>query len=103
MFSWQGLGIAIDYFLQLGHKDVQAVVPLFVQSKDDPIPPAMHTDILETLNRNGHIVFIPNHLYDAEHILSIAMDKNAVVISNTRFGDFYYRNPQIAPFLQDKK
>ena len=62
----------------------------------------MNPEILQTLNKDGHIVFTPNKVYDDEMILAIAVDKNAVVISNDRFREFY-NDPKIGPFLQGFK
>ena len=104
MFSCRGLQIAVDYFTELGHRDIVVVVPRKRKSpKEDLEIPNMNPEILEDLEKKDQVVYVSNKVYDDETILELAIRKNAVVISNDQFRDLKGVNPRFANYLKRNK
>ena len=102
MFSCRGLIIAVEFFIKLGHVDVKVVVPRFRRSVQTSEVPTMNPELLDDLNERGHLVYSPSKVYDDEIILTIAIENNAVVVSNDRFRDFY-QDPKMKRFFKSYK
>ena len=104
MFSCRGLQIAVDYFTELGHRDIVVVVPRKRQSpKEDLEIPNMNPEILTDLDKKGQLVYVSNKVYDDESILELAIRKNAVAISNDQFRDLKDANPRFANYINNNK
>ena len=93
--------LAIDYFTNLGHTDVKAIVPRFRRSTKDSDMPTMNPELLDILDQRDQLVWTPNQVYDDDIILKLAVKKNAVVVSNDRYRDF--GDPAIKSYLKDLK
>ena len=98
-FSCRGLIIAIDYFISLGNTDVKAVVPRFRQSRKNFNMPTKEPELLDFLIKSDQLVLSQTRLFDDETILSIAMRKNSLIVSNDRFKD-WYKDATIKAFLK---
>lgn len=60
----------IDYFIQRGHKDITAFVPLWRTYKPRPEYPISDQNILNELKESGHLVFTPSRRLTKKFISS---------------------------------
>ncbi|GFR05553.1 probable ribonuclease ZC3H12C [Trichonephila clavata] len=94
-FSCRGIKIAIDHFLQKGHVDVTAFVPLY--RRHNKFGPVLTTDqfLLEELAKQQRVVFTPSRrlnnrrvtCYDDRFIVDLATSTGGVILSNDNYRD----------------
>ena len=60
MFSCRGIELCVQYFLDLGHKDVVALVPQWRQCRPTPQFPMTGQEILHKLHNDGHLEYTPS-------------------------------------------
>ena len=88
-FSVKGLQIAIDYFKNLGHKDIKVVIPRYRLSQNDD------RELMKRLEDDKHLVLTPSRIirgkrvtsYDDRYIIDIAVQTGGVILSNDQYRD----------------
>ena len=104
VFSCRALKIVIEYFNNLGHTNVKCVVPEFRRSTKLSDRPTMNPEILDELKENDEIIFTASRVYDDDILIQMAVQTNAVIVSNDKFRDFAnYKNPAVVAYLNDNK
>ncbi|GFY59693.1 probable ribonuclease ZC3H12C [Trichonephila inaurata madagascariensis] len=94
-FSCRGLKIAIDYFLQKGHENVTAFVPLHRLERKNYYPFATDHFLLEELEKLGRVVCTPSRIvndrrvtcYEGRFIVDLATLTGGVIVSNDKYRD----------------
>lgn len=91
-FSVKGLQIAIDYFIERGHK-VVAFVPQYRQKHNQ----TTDANLLKALEYKGYVVFTPSREvngrritpYDDRYIIQYAAACEGIVVSNDNYRDLF--------------
>ncbi|XP_055836811.1 NEDD4-binding protein 1-like [Episyrphus balteatus] len=104
-FSVKGLKICLDYFTKMGY-EVKAVVPQYRLQKQKSSNPGE----LETLHREGKIVFTPcknlpgksSTSYDDRFILQLASELDAAVVSNDNYRDLLNENAALKKIIENR-
>jgi ribonuclease ZC3H12 len=68
VFSCKGIQIAVDFFLKRGHK-VKAMLPRFRRGNSDKKCPSYLPEILDTLDKEGHLTYTPSRFVDNKLII----------------------------------
>ena len=85
-FSSKGIKIAVDYFLERGHR-VEAFVPRFRRGKTTPPNPTIDAEILDDLHHRGILKYTKSCSYDDRVIVEAAVHHNGIIVSNDRYRD----------------
>lgn len=88
----------MDYFLERGHTDIKAFVPLFRRLNRATQNP----EILDELAQKGYLVHTPSRYlngdlivpYDDRFILRAAQHFNAIIVSNDNYLDVKIEQPE---------
>ena len=91
VFSCRGIQMVVDFFIKRGHNKIAAFVPQFRQKAGQ----VKDKQILEKLEKAGHIVFTPSRevgnkritSYDDTFILDYAAKYDGLVITRDNFRD----------------
>ena len=110
MFSCQGIKIVVDYFLGRGHTDVMAIVPRFRRGKFDKECPTINPEILDDLEKNNNLTYSPSRYvdgklfcpYDDRFIIKLAVEFNAVIVSNDNYRDLMLENSEWKSWISSK-
>ncbi|XP_046560326.1 probable ribonuclease ZC3H12C [Haliotis rubra] len=94
VFSCKGIQIAVDYFLDRGHK-VTVFVPEWRKYRNYHDNKIRDQDILLQLEESEHLVFTPSRRiqgrlvvsYDDRYILGLAEKEDSVILSNDQYRD----------------
>ncbi|XP_041971640.1 uncharacterized protein LOC121727725 isoform X2 [Aricia agestis] len=97
IFSVKGLKICIDYFLQRGH-----VVKAFVPHFRCKYGKSTDGKLLDSLERQGHVVYTPSRevqgrmitSYDDRYIIQCAAEFDGVIVSGDNYRDLMNENPR---------
>lgn len=101
-YSCKGIKICVEYFLNRGHTQVTAFVPLFRRHCKRGIYPTIDEEILEELEKTQHVVFTPSRrvegksyaCYDDRFIVELAASNGGVILSNDNFKDLLDVSPE---------
>ena len=110
VFSCRGIKLAVDHFLQRGHRQIKALLPRFRRGNSDKDCPTIHPEILDELEQSGFLTYTPSRYvenklilpYDDRFILKAACHYNAIIVSNDNYRDLTPENPDWKR-LVDKK
>ncbi|XP_071092517.1 NEDD4-binding protein 1-like isoform X1 [Haliotis cracherodii] len=94
IFSCKGIQIAVDYFLDRGHK-VTVFIPEWRKYRNYHDNKIRDQDILLRLEESEHLVFTPSRKiqgklvasYDDRYILGLAEKEDSVILSNDQYRD----------------
>lgn len=110
MFSCLGIKIAVDYFVERGHKQITAFVPAWRKETNNPNNQISDPHILKELEEKGHLVFTPSRRtdrkrilpYDDRFIVRLAMETNGIILSNDYFRDLLRENEQWRDTIENR-
>ncbi|XP_017331858.1 ribonuclease ZC3H12A [Ictalurus punctatus] len=95
VFSCRGIELAVNYFLERGHRNITVFVPSW--RKEQPRPDVLISDqhILAELERRKIVVFTPSRrvggkrvvCYDDRFIVKLAYDLDGIIVSNDTYRD----------------
>ncbi|XP_035248869.1 probable ribonuclease ZC3H12C [Anguilla anguilla] len=110
VFSCQGIKLAVDWFLERGHKDVTVFVPAW--RKEQSRPDALITDqeILRRLEKEKILVFTPSRrvqgrrvvCYDDRFIVKLAYESDGIIVSNDNYRDLANEKPEWKKFIDER-
>uniref|UniRef100_A0A672HXD3 Zinc finger CCCH-type containing 12A n=1 Tax=Salarias fasciatus TaxID=181472 RepID=A0A672HXD3_SALFA len=110
VFSCQGIQLAVDWFLDRGHRDVTVFVPAW--RKEQSRPDALITDqeILRRLEKEKILVFTPSRrvqgrrvvCYDDRFIVKLAYESDGIIVSNDNYRDLANEKPEWKKFIDER-
>ncbi|CAL8401778.1 unnamed protein product [Boreogadus saida] len=110
VFSCRGIQLAIEWFLEKGHRDITVFVPTW--RKEQSRPDALITDqeILRRLEKEKLLVFTPSRrvqgrrvvCYDDRFIVKLAYDSDGVIVSNDNYRDLQNEKPEWKTFIEER-
>ncbi|KFQ42884.1 putative ribonuclease ZC3H12C, partial [Nestor notabilis] len=110
VFSCRGIKLAVDWFLERGHKDVTVFVPAW--RKEQSRPDALITDqeILRKLEKEKILVFTPSRrvqgrrvvCYDDRFIVKLAFESDGIIVSNDNYRDLANEKPEWKKFIDER-
>ncbi|KAM4608236.1 putative ribonuclease ZC3H12C [Polymixia lowei] len=110
VFSCQGIQLAVDWFLERGHRDVTVFVPAW--RKEQSRPDALITDqeILRRLEKEKILVFTPSRrvqgrrvvCYDDRFIVKLAYESDGIIVSNDNYRDLANEKPEWKKFIDER-
>lgn len=99
-FSCGGILLAVQYFIDRGHKEITVFVPSWRKEASKPESPIADQDILLHLEKEGQLVFTPSKrigerrivCYDDRFIVKLAATNAGVIVSNDNYRDLVNEN-----------
>ncbi|KAK3530463.1 hypothetical protein QTP86_024379, partial [Hemibagrus guttatus] len=118
VFSCQGIQLAVDWFLERGHKDITVFVPAWrkEQSRPDALITGKSTahmlyqEILRRLEKDKILVFTPSRrvqgrrvvCYDDRFIVKLAYESDGIIVSNDNYRDLAVEKPEWKKFIDER-
>ncbi|KAJ1113697.1 hypothetical protein NDU88_001939 [Pleurodeles waltl] len=110
VFSCRGIRLAVDWFLERGHKDITVFVPAW--RKEQSRPDALITDqeVLRKLEKEKILVFTPSRrvqgrrvvCYDDRFIVKLAFESDGIIVSNDNYRDLANEKPEWKKFIDER-
>uniref|UniRef100_A0A3Q3X4A9 C3H1-type domain-containing protein n=1 Tax=Mola mola TaxID=94237 RepID=A0A3Q3X4A9_MOLML len=110
VFSCQGIQLAVDWFLERGHRDITVFVPAW--RKEQSRPDTLITDqaILRRLEKDKILVFTPSRrvqgrrvvCYDDRFIVKLAYESDGIIVSNDNYRDLANEKPEWKKFIDER-
>ncbi|CAL8267262.1 unnamed protein product [Lota lota] len=110
VFSCQGIQLAVDWFLERGHRDITVFVPAW--RKEQSRPDALITDqeILRRLEKDKILVFTPSRrvqgrrvvCYDDRFIVKLAYESEGIIVSNDNYRDLANERLEWKRFIDER-
>ncbi|XP_055727761.1 probable ribonuclease ZC3H12C [Salvelinus fontinalis] len=110
VFSCHGIQLAVDWFLQRGHRDITVFVPAW--RKEQSRPDALITDqeILRRLEKDKILVFTPSRrvqgrrvvCYDDRFIVKLAYESDGIIVSNDNYRDLANEKTEWKKFIDER-
>ncbi|XP_058147715.1 probable ribonuclease ZC3H12B isoform X2 [Dasypus novemcinctus] len=109
-FSCRGIQLAVDWFLDKGHKDITVFVPAWRKEQSRPDAPITDQDILHKLEKEKILVFTPSRrvqgrrvvCYDDRFIVKLAFDSDGIIVSNDNYRDLQVEKPEWKKFIEER-
>ena len=110
VFSCLGIQLAVDYFVERGHKSITAFVPAWRKETSNPNNYITDREILLDLEQKGHLVFTPSRRtdrkrilpYDDRFIVRLAVETNGIILSNDYFRDLLKENEEYRDTIENR-
>nr|XP_057939064.1 probable ribonuclease ZC3H12C [Doryrhamphus excisus] len=110
VFSCHGIQLAVDWFLEQGHRDITVFVPAW--RKEQSRPDALITDqeVLRQLEKDKILVFTPSRrvqgrrvvCYDDRFIVKLAYESDGIIVSNDNYRDLANEKPEWKKFIDQR-
>ncbi|XP_032993387.1 probable ribonuclease ZC3H12B [Lacerta agilis] len=109
-FSCRGIQLAVDWFLEKGHKDITVFVPTWRKEQSRPDAPITDQDILHKLEKEKILVFTPSRrvqgrrvvCYDDRFIVKLACESDGIIVSNDNYRDLQNEKPEWKKFVEER-
>ncbi|KAK7147959.1 hypothetical protein R3I94_010475 [Phoxinus phoxinus] len=110
VFSCRGIELAVNYFLDRGHRNITVFVPSWRKEQPRPDVPISDQHILEELERKKFLVFTPSRrigrkrvvCYDDRFIIKLAHDLDGIIVSNDTYRDLQSERPEWKRCIEEK-
>ncbi|XP_061106140.1 probable ribonuclease ZC3H12B isoform X2 [Conger conger] len=110
VFSCRGIKLAVDWFLEKGHKDITVFVPAWRKEQSRPDAPITDQEILRKLEKEKILVFTPSRrvqgrrvvCYDDRFIVKLACDSDGIIVSNDNYRDLQNEKPEWKRFIEER-
>ncbi|ROI27683.1 putative ribonuclease ZC3H12B [Anabarilius grahami] len=110
LFSCLGIQLAVDWFLEKGHKDITVFVPAWRKEQSRPDAPIKDQEILRKLEKEKILVFTPSRrvqgrrvvCYDDRFIVKLACDSDGIIVSNDNYRDLQNEKPEWKKFIEER-
>ncbi|XP_016143728.1 probable ribonuclease ZC3H12B isoform X1 [Sinocyclocheilus grahami] len=110
VFSCLGIQLAVDWFLEKGHKDITVFVPAWRKEQSRPDAPIKDQEILRKLEKEKILVFTPSRrvqgrrvvCYDDRFIVKLACDSDGIIVSNDNYRDLQNEKPEWKKFIEER-
>ncbi|KAG7336146.1 hypothetical protein KOW79_000839 [Hemibagrus wyckioides] len=102
VFSCRGIELAVNYFLERGHRNITVFVPSWRKEQPRPDVPISDQHILAELERRKIVVFTPSRrvggkrvvCYDDRFIVKLAYELDGIIVSNDTYRDLQCERPE---------
>ncbi|XP_060725974.1 ribonuclease ZC3H12A [Tachysurus vachellii] len=102
VFSCRGIELAVNYFLERGHRNITVFVPSWRKEQPRPDVPISGQHILAELERRKIVVFTPSRrvggrrvvCYDDRFIVKLACELDGIIVSNDTYRDLQCERPE---------
>uniref|UniRef100_A0A8D0HDW5 Zinc finger CCCH-type containing 12B n=1 Tax=Sphenodon punctatus TaxID=8508 RepID=A0A8D0HDW5_SPHPU len=109
-FSCRGIQLAVDWFLEKGHKDITVFVPAWRKEQSRPDAPITDQEILRKLEKEKILVLTPSRrvqgrrvvCYDDRFIVKLAYDSDGIIVSNDNYRDLQNEKPEWKKFIEER-
>uniref|UniRef100_A0A8C3AID6 C3H1-type domain-containing protein n=1 Tax=Cyclopterus lumpus TaxID=8103 RepID=A0A8C3AID6_CYCLU len=110
VFSCQGIQLAVDWFLDRGHRDITVFVPAWRKEQSRPDALITDQDILRRLEKEKILVFTPSRrvqgrrvvCYDDRFIVKLAYESEGIIVSNDNYRDLGNEKPEWKKFIDER-
>ncbi|XP_021322483.1 endoribonuclease ZC3H12A [Danio rerio] len=110
VFSCRGIELAVNYFLDRGHRNITVFVPSWRKEQPRPDVPISDQHILGELERKKFLVFTPSRrvggkrvvCYDDRFIVKLAHDLDGIIVSNDTYRDLQSERPEWKRFIEER-
>ncbi|OCT67427.1 probable ribonuclease ZC3H12B [Xenopus laevis] len=110
VFSCRGIQLAVEWFLEKGHKDITVFVPAWRKEQSRPDAPITEQEILRKLEKEKILVFTPSRrvqgrrvvCYDDRFIVKLAFDSDGIIVSNDNYRDLQNEKPEWKKFIEER-
>ncbi|XP_044161556.1 probable ribonuclease ZC3H12B [Bufo gargarizans] len=110
VFSCRGIQLAVEWFLEKGHKDITVFVPAWRKEQSRPDAPITDQEILRKLEKEKILVFTPSRrvqgrrvvCYDDRFIVKLAFDSDGIIVSNDNYRDLQNEKPEWKKFIEER-
>ncbi|KAJ8266463.1 hypothetical protein GJAV_G00130720 [Gymnothorax javanicus] len=110
VFSCRGIQLAVDWFMEKGHKDITVFVPAWRKEQSRPDAPITDQEILRKLEKAKILVFTPSRrvqgrrvvCYDDRFIVKLACDSDGIIVSNDNYRDLQNEKPEWKRFIDER-
>ncbi|XP_072300290.1 probable ribonuclease ZC3H12C [Eucyclogobius newberryi] len=110
VFSCQGIQLAVDWFLERGHRDITVFVPAWRKEQSRPDAPITEQEILRRLEKQKILVFTPSRrvqgrrvvCYDDRFIVKLAHESDGIIVSNDNYRDLANEKPEWKRFIDER-
>ncbi|XP_059035871.1 probable ribonuclease ZC3H12C isoform X2 [Mustela lutreola] len=110
VFSCRGIKLAVDWFLERGHKDVTVFVPAWRKEQSRPDAVITDQEILRKLEKEKILVFTPSRrvqgrrvvCYDDRFIVKLAFESDGIIVSNDNYRDLANEKPEWKKFIDER-
>ncbi|KAF7708712.1 ribonuclease ZC3H12A [Silurus meridionalis] len=102
VFSCHGIELAVNYFLERGHRNITVFVPSWRKEQPRPDVPISDQHILAELEKRKIVVFTPSRrvggkrvvCYDDRFIVKLAYELDGIIVSNDTYRDLQSERPE---------
>ncbi|KAK9960392.1 hypothetical protein ABG768_008252 [Culter alburnus] len=110
VFSCRGIELAVNYFLDRGHRNITVFVPSWRKEQPRPDVPISDQHILEELERKKFLVFTPSRriggkrvvCYDDRFIVKLAHELDGIIVSNDTYRDLQSERPEWKRCIEER-
>ena len=110
VFSCRGIGIAVDWFLQHGHREITVFVPQWRKEASKTNSPIINQEVLRRLEDDHFLKWTPARIirgrrvtcYDDRYIVQLASENDGVIVSNDAFRDLENECPEFKKVIEQR-
>ncbi|XP_043913637.1 probable ribonuclease ZC3H12B [Protopterus annectens] len=110
VFSCRGIQLAVEWFLEKGHKDITVFVPAWRKEQSRPDAPITDQEVLRRLEKEKILVFTPSRrvqgrrvvCYDDRFIVKLACESDGIIVSNDNYRDLQNEKPEWKKFIEER-
>ncbi|KAM9852336.1 endoribonuclease ZC3H12A isoform 2-T2 [Aulostomus maculatus] len=110
VFSCRGIQLAVNFFLDRGHKTITVFVPTWRKEQPRPDAPINDKHILMELEKQKIMVFTPSRrvrgkrvvCYDDRYIVKLAHESHGVIVSNDTYRDLQGERPEWKKCIEER-
>ncbi|CDQ69506.1 unnamed protein product [Oncorhynchus mykiss] len=110
VFSCHGIQLAVDWFLERGHRDITVFVPAWRKEQSRPDTLITDQEILRHLEKDKILVFTPSRrvqgrrvvCYDDRFIVKLAYESDGIIVSNDNYRDLANEKPEWKKFIDER-
>uniref|UniRef100_A0A8C7ZUT7 Zinc finger CCCH-type containing 12A n=1 Tax=Oryzias sinensis TaxID=183150 RepID=A0A8C7ZUT7_9TELE len=110
VFSCLGIQLAVNFFLDRGHKDITVFVPSWRKEQPRPDVPITDQHILRDLERKKILVFTPSRRVAGKRvvcnddcfIVKHAFESDGIMVSNDMYRDLQAEKPEWKRFIEER-
>uniref|UniRef100_A0AAZ3RZ22 C3H1-type domain-containing protein n=1 Tax=Oncorhynchus tshawytscha TaxID=74940 RepID=A0AAZ3RZ22_ONCTS len=101
VFSCYGIQLAVDWFLERGHRDITVFVPSWKKEQSRPDALITDQDILRRLEKDKILVFTPSCLVH-RFIVKLAYKSDGIIVSNDNYRDLACEKPEWKKLIDER-
>jgi hypothetical protein len=100
VFSFNGIKLAVDYFLKHGHKKIKVILPRNCLNNQSYT--VRNPEIYDYLEAQGMLTLTPSKSYDDRFIVESAHHFDGVIFSNDNYQDLLKENREWKDTIEKK-